>query len=1034
MPWNCQHATQTLRAKPFAPLWHLRLPMLVTAWLIHHQSLVISNYAQMPSHWVPHGPTLRYMVSTSALRGSESQLTHALHLQHSAPSWKPGPYRSENASVSLNAIASQHSAVSWRDCPCKAPKRHMIDSGTHNTLMLRNAASSQWICMPWIKKCGLAPSAAMRFRPIMLPQVPSFAPLPVNGQCPQNPQSYSMHHKPCLISVLPRCDRTRTTLSCSSDSTGLPSCFSAASQSHGLLCKSAVCTQGESLQPQVLWPQGDSALTCPLSLHFARAASTMPETPQQEGEKQPRSGYRADGRHRRTAGELRTRAPYVQFWKDVQARQRQRDAHAEDEAPRRHHAQHYRIHTDDGQESQHDEMNGQPSSSGGPSRAGRASRGSRETRDGPWREWSHNEEDWWHWPEEWDADVGVAGDQGSWRNTRRRPATSGSDTHEDAPLEPSAAHQQRKPRKSPSPQVSKRSRSTQVSDEFVKRQTEAAPSQAAPPEEPCADQMARLSKVVDLLEQLAHAGLPTLINAFYRSGDVTKHHDTFHGDPSTASFPRVGNWNLALTGSLLCPPLRAIYKDVSNFGSFMEAFTVCNAKKQPRPPWYQHYQLLVTLIAAMTDTCTPDTYDALKVNSNPAEFIHVFRTHERTTPAKGEAGTGLSHLLHADPTEDAPLSVLPLQTVGTQEASTIDHETESSSDDVKVVALREPAPCTEAPRPSQAPTDHKLIGGHQVRQPPQPPSRSTTEETGTKHWMRANGTPARVRGERAKEISKALTQILRHAAPRIGLHIQDDGYVAMGDLLQAPRIWNQWITEAEIVDVIHYNQKNRFEISHCDGAYLVRARQGHSIDHIQNELILTRLTVDDTPEFVAHGTYYDFYESIVRYGLMAGGRQGQSFRRHVHLVEQLPGSDVVSGMRSDCDLVLWISAQSAAVSGITFYRSANDVILTEATIDPAFFHSVQIMRSLEVLTADGGPPHPQQVALAISRASSRDAQRHGQYMRVVCAHAIVPHRLTSLHASNTHAPVPLPRRTGGLPLGSRGPSVQDTLERLPHAQ
>ena len=68
-------------------------------------------------------------------------------------------------------------------------------------------------------------------------------------------------------------------------------------------------------------------------------------------------------------------------------------------------------------------------------------------------------------------------------------------------------------------------------------------SQAAPPEEPCADQMARLSKVVDLLEQLAHAGLPTLINAFYRSGDFTKHH--FHGDPSTASFPRVGNLELS---------------------------------------------------------------------------------------------------------------------------------------------------------------------------------------------------------------------------------------------------------------------------------------------------------------------------------------------------------------------------------------------------------------------------------------------------------------------------------------------------------
>ena len=73
--------------------------------------------------------------------------------------------------------------------------------------------------------------------------------------------------------------------------------------------------------------------------------------------------------------------------------------------------------------------------------------------------------------------------------------------------------------------------------------------------------------------------------------------------------------------------------------------------------------------------------------------------------------------------------------------------------------------------------------------------------------MRKNGTPKRVRGERAKKISKALTQLLRHAAPRLGIRIQEDGYVDMGDLLRAPRFWNQWITEAEVIDVIHHNHK-----------------------------------------------------------------------------------------------------------------------------------------------------------------------------------------------------------------------------------
>ena len=55
-------------------------------------------------------------------------------------------------------------------------------------------------------------------------------------------------------------------------------------------------------------------------------------------------------------------------------------------------------------------------------------------------------------------------------------------------------------------------------------------------------------------------------------------------------------------------------------------------------------------------------------------------------------------------------------------------------------------------------------------------------------------------------------------------------------------------------------------------------------------------------------------------------------------------------------------------------------LLMDATIDPAFFHSIQILRSAEVLTANGGPPNPQQVALAIYRASASDTRSSEQYM------------------------------------------------------
>ena len=131
------------------------------------------------------------------------------------------------------------------------------------------------------------------------------------------------------------------------------------------------------------------------------------------------------------------------------------------------------------------------------------------------------------------------------------------------------------------------------------------------------------------------------------------------------------------------------------------------------------------------------------------------------------------------------------------------------------------------------------------------------KETGASRWMHKHDVPKRVRGDRAKEISKALTQVLHRAlASRCG---KMDMWIWA--FYGAPRFWKQWITEAEIIDVIHHNQKNRFEVQPKDGAYQVRASQGHSVSHVRDDLILTVLSVDDTPEHAAHGTYYDFYES-----------------------------------------------------------------------------------------------------------------------------------------------------------------------------
>ena len=58
---------------------------------------------------------------------------------------------------------------------------------------------------------------------------------------------------------------------------------------------------------------------------------------------------------------------------------------------------------------------------------------------------------------------------------------------------------------------------------------------------PRSPQLERLRRIVDRLEKLAHAGLPTMIAAFHRGEYTTKLHHDFHTDEA------------ALAGSLLCP-------------------------------------------------------------------------------------------------------------------------------------------------------------------------------------------------------------------------------------------------------------------------------------------------------------------------------------------------------------------------------------------------------------------------------------------------------------------------------------------------
>lgn len=134
--------------------------------------------------------------------------------------------------------------------------------------------------------------------------------------------------------------------------------------------------------------------------------------------------------------------------------------------------------------------------------------------------------------------------------------------------------------------------------------------------------------------------------------------------------------------------------------------------------------------------------------------------------------------------------------------------------------------------------------------------------------------------------------------------------------------------------------------------YLIRATQGHSLKTLEASAYLTPITLKDeksVPETVVHGTFYGAWEKI----LASGGLSPMS-RVHVHFATgpkleevwpeteggnmvQGPGGGkktnvVISGMRSDAQILIYVDIRKALKAGVELWRSENGVILTEGMV------------------------------------------------------------------------------------------------------
>ncbi|CAL1174025.1 unnamed protein product [Cladocopium goreaui] len=172
------------------------------------------------------------------------------------------------------------------------------------------------------------------------------------------------------------------------------------------------------------------------------------------------------------------------------------------------------------------------------------------------------------------------------------------------------------------------------------------------------------------------------------------------------------------------------------------------------------------------------------------------------------------------------------------------------------------------------------------------------------------------------KISKMFSYVLRHAAHKLDVRIRKDGFVRLKDIMELKNF--RPYTLEELMACVYFDEKERYTmVREFDGELLIRANQGHTMKVVEDDLLLEVITDPTTVSDCVHGTYLVHWPFIKRQGL------SKVARNHIHLAPGLPEDGKIRGMRSTAELFLYIDVPAAMQDGMVFYRSKNEVILTQ---------------------------------------------------------------------------------------------------------
>ncbi|MFG1941659.1 RNA 2'-phosphotransferase [Nonomuraea sp. NPDC048826] len=165
---------------------------------------------------------------------------------------------------------------------------------------------------------------------------------------------------------------------------------------------------------------------------------------------------------------------------------------------------------------------------------------------------------------------------------------------------------------------------------------------------------------------------------------------------------------------------------------------------------------------------------------------------------------------------------------------------------------------------------------------------------------------------RLVRVSKYVAKHLRHQPERIGITLDEQGWVEVETFLRAAAEHGFPIGRDELERVVRDNDKQRYAL---DGGR-IRANQGHSVT------VDLDLPVTEPPAYLYHGTVARNLDAIRERGLLPMGRH------HVHLSPDRETATRV-GARRGRPVVLTVDAGAMQEAGHAFRVSANGVWLAE---------------------------------------------------------------------------------------------------------